>query len=223
MAECVAEGISKSTFHQHHLFFGFATCALATHASRPTIRHSICNATLLSARSADRSTRNMLAARPPFGPERTLGVLRSRLAIRAPKGVSSTAAGSGSPIGANFLPQLSSPFIHPSNLSQRPQPTTRTIGEAEASSESSIYQQVDNLFYSLDGPPFLTTKKLDVYGVELGFVACSPIVHRSRPFPGGPSETPAPLLPSPNRPRRRRRPSFSAVSATSALRSAANE
>ena len=32
-------------------------------------------------------------------------------------------------------------------------------------------KQVNNLFYSLDGPPFLTTKKLDVYGVELGFVA----------------------------------------------------
>jgi hypothetical protein len=34
MAERVAEAISKCTFHKHLLFFGFVTCALATHASR---------------------------------------------------------------------------------------------------------------------------------------------------------------------------------------------
>jgi hypothetical protein len=36
--------------------------------------------------------------------------------------------------------------------------------------ESSIDNQVNSLFYSLDGPLF-DHEKLDVYGVELGFVA----------------------------------------------------
>ena len=43
MAEFVAEDISKCTFHKRLLVLGFATCALATLASRPMIRHSICN------------------------------------------------------------------------------------------------------------------------------------------------------------------------------------
>src|ERR1700736_3924706 len=67
MTEFVAEAISKCTIHKRFLLFGFATCALATLASRPMIRHSICNGTLLSVRSAVRSTRNTLAAKRLFG------------------------------------------------------------------------------------------------------------------------------------------------------------
>jgi hypothetical protein len=48
------------------LLFGFATCALAPLASRPMIRHSICNGMQLNVRSAVRSTRNTLAAKRLF-------------------------------------------------------------------------------------------------------------------------------------------------------------
>src|SRR6516162_1862851 len=67
MAEFVAEAISKCTIHKRPLFFGFATCAFATLACRPMIRHLICNGMLLSVRNADKSTRNTLAARRLFG------------------------------------------------------------------------------------------------------------------------------------------------------------
>src|SRR5260370_31178719 len=52
MAEFVAEAISKCTIDKRFLLFGFATCALATLASRPMIRHSICNGMHLNVRSA---------------------------------------------------------------------------------------------------------------------------------------------------------------------------
>src|ERR1700693_3089550 len=60
MTDFVAEAISKCTIHKPPLFFGFATCALATPASRPMIRHSIYNGMHLNVRSAVRSTRNTL-------------------------------------------------------------------------------------------------------------------------------------------------------------------
>src|SRR6266436_7721667 len=66
MTECVAEAISKCTIDKRFLLFGFATCALATLASRPMIRHSICNGMHLNVRSAVRSTRNTLAAKRIF-------------------------------------------------------------------------------------------------------------------------------------------------------------
>jgi hypothetical protein len=66
-AEFVAEAIPKCAIHKRLLSFGFATCALATLASRLMIRRSIYSATLWSELGVDKPTGNTLSARRLFG------------------------------------------------------------------------------------------------------------------------------------------------------------